>query len=194
MSESGIARHLYFLPKNGTGSKASEQEADSAGASMVMRVLEGEKGAFDDLYRKYSPMVHGIVLARAPRVEADDLVQEIFLTVFRKLDTLNDPSAVGGWIASIARRSIADSYRNATQSEEIPEELGAEPRPVNEAYEVLSAIRDLPEAYSETLVMRLVEGMTGPEIAEVTGLTHDSVRVNLHRGMKMLRKKLGIRS
>lgn len=139
-------------------------------------------------------MVHGIVLARAPRGEADDLVQEIFLTVFRKLDTLNDPSAVGGWIASIARRSVVDSYRSATHSEEITEELGAEPRPVNEAYEVLSAIRDLPEAYSETLVMRLVEGMTGPEIAEATGLTHDSVRVNLHRGMKMLRKKLGIRS
>ncbi|HUF03807.1 MAG TPA: sigma-70 family RNA polymerase sigma factor [Aridibacter sp.] len=194
MSESGIARHLFFLPKDGTGRKASENEAESDGASMVRRVLEGEKGAFDELYRKYSPMVHGIVLARAPRGEAEDLVQEIFLAVFRKLDTLNDPFAVGGWIASIARRSIADSYRNSAPSEEISEEPGAEPRPVNEAYEVLSAIKDLPEAYSETLVMRLVEGMTGPEIAEATGLTHDSVRVNLHRGMKMLRKKLGIGS
>ena len=51
-------------------------------------------------------------------------------------------------------------------------------------------IRSLPEAYRETLVLRLVEGMTGPEIAERTGLTPASVRVNLHRGMKMLREKL----
>ena len=42
----------------------------------------------------------------------------------------------------------------------------------------------------ETLVLRLVEGMTGPEIAERTGLTAASVRVNLHRGMKMLREQL----
>ena len=56
----------------------------------------------------------------------------------------------------------------------------------------IKAIRDLPEAYRETLVLRLVEGMSGPEIAERTGLTPASVRVNLHRGMKLLREKLGI--
>lgn len=139
-------------------------------------------------------MVHGIVLARAPGAEADDLVQEIFLTVFRKLGTLNDPMAVGGWIASIARHAVADHYRGSGREEALPDEPGCEARPVNEALEVLSVIRGLPEAYSETLVMRLVEGMTGPEIADATGLTHDSVRVNLHRGMKMLREKLGPRS
>ncbi len=50
-------------------------------------------------------------------------------------------------------------------------------------------MRELPEAYRDTLVMRFVEGMTGPEIAAHTGLTHGSVRVNLHRGMQMLREK-----
>jgi RNA polymerase sigma-70 factor, ECF subfamily len=56
---------------------------------------------------------------------------------------------------------------------------------------VLDIIKALPEAYRETLVLRLAEGMTGPEIAERTGLTPESVRVNLHRGMKMLRERLG---
>ena len=60
-----------------------------------------------------------------------------------------------------------------------------------EANEALALIRALPEAYRETLVLRLVEGMTGPEIAERTGLTAASVRVNLHRGMKLLRERLG---
>jgi hypothetical protein len=49
----------------------------------------------------------------------------------------------------------------------------------------------LPEAYREPLILRLVEGMTGPEIATRTGLTPGSVRVNLHRGMQMLRERLG---
>jgi len=49
----------------------------------------------------------------------------------------------------------------------------------------------LPEAYREIMILRLVEGMTGPEIARVTGLTADSVRVNLCRGMKLLRALFG---
>jgi RNA polymerase sigma-70 factor (ECF subfamily) len=56
---------------------------------------------------------------------------------------------------------------------------------------VLAAVRTLPEAYRETLMLRLVEGLSGPEIAEKTGMTSASVRVNLHRGMKQLREKLG---
>ena len=59
-----------------------------------------------------------------------------------------------------------------------------------EATEILEIIRSLPEAYRETLVLRLVEGMTGPEIAARTGLSHGSVRVNLHRGMQQLRERL----
>jgi len=194
MSESGIARHLYFLPKNGTGRKAASGHLAGQGSILVERIREGDQEAFDDLYRQYSPMVHGIVLARAPRNEADDLVQEIFLTVFRKIHTLNDPRAVGGWIASIARRCATDSHRGLAPTEELKRDPGAEEAHLSEAYEALSAIKSLPDAYSETLIMRLVEGMTGPEIAEATGMTHDSVRVNLHRGMKMLRKKLGIGS
>ena len=191
MSESGIARQLFFLPEREAERIYAPVGADSL---LVKRVLDGDQEAFNDLYRKYSPMVHGIVLARAPRYEADDLVQEVFLAVFRKLDTLSDANALGGWIASISRHCVADSYRKAKPAEEIPEEIAAEQTPVSEAREVLAAIKSLPAAYSETLAMRLVEGMTGPEIAELTGLTPDSVRVNLHRGMKMLRKKLQIGS
>jgi RNA polymerase sigma-70 factor (ECF subfamily) len=55
---------------------------------------------------------------------------------------------------------------------------------------VLAAIRALPEAYREPLILRLVEGMSGEEIAARTGLTPASVRVNLHRGMKRLRESL----
>jgi DNA-directed RNA polymerase specialized sigma24 family protein len=51
-------------------------------------------------------------------------------------------------------------------------------------------VKELPEAYRDTLLMRLVEGMTGAEIGERSGLTPASVRVNLHRGMKLLRERL----
>ncbi len=55
---------------------------------------------------------------------------------------------------------------------------------------MLALIRTLPNAYRETLVLRLVEGLTGPEISERTGMTPGSVRVNLSRGMAQLRPLL----
>lgn len=61
-----------------------------------------------------------------------------------------------------------------------------------QALEALAAIRSLPESYRETLLMRLVARMSGPEIAMRTGMTPGSVRVNLHRGMKLLRERLGV--
>jgi RNA polymerase sigma-70 factor (ECF subfamily) len=60
-----------------------------------------------------------------------------------------------------------------------------------EAAAVLDAIRLLPEAYRDTLMLRLVEGYSGPEIASLTGLTPGSVRVNLHRGFKLLKERMG---
>ncbi len=161
---------------------------------LVELAQSGDSKAFTMLYERYSRMVHGIILARVPRHEADDLVQDVFLFAFRKMSTLRDAAAFGGWIGMIARNRAMDFHRQKHDSEELTENtaesLTASPSHKAEALAALEAIKSLPEAYRETLLLRLVEGMTGPEIAEQTGLTPDSVRVNLHRGMKMLKEKL----
>jgi RNA polymerase sigma-70 factor (ECF subfamily) len=163
-------------------------------ASLVEAAREGDHDAFRRLYDLYAPMVHGILLARTPHSEVDDLVQDVFLTAFNRLNTLRDLEAFGGWIAMIARNRAMDFHRRSRLTEEITEEMAVEQNTGSdtEARKILEVIRNLPEAYSETLVLRLVEGMTGPEIAERTGLTPASVRVNLHRGMKLLREKLRV--
>ena len=85
-----------------------------------------------------------------------------------------------------------DFYRNSRETVEVTERMATTKPPTGTAREILGLIRRLPEAYRETLVLRFVEGMTGPEIAARTGLTPASVRVNLHRGMKLLRQKMGV--
>jgi len=168
----------------------------SEDAVLVRQAGAGDEVAFARLYERYGRLVHGLLLARAgagaSREDVDDLVQDVFLTAWRRLDTLRDPAAFGGWLTTIARSRAIDFHRRTQRAEPLPDHLAVADASAAalEAGGVLSAIRTLPEAYRDTLVLRLVEGLTGPEIAEQTGLTPASVRVNLHRGMKLLREKL----
>jgi RNA polymerase sigma-70 factor (ECF subfamily) len=175
-----------------TPAHAAEQTQEPAiEVVLVKAVLEGDRDGFARLYDRYAGLVHGILLARVPRIEVDDLVQDIFLHAFKKLHTLRDAAAFGPWIAMIARNRAVDFHRRSKETVEINDDLRGSDTHDSRAQEILELIRSLPEAYRETLVLRLVEGMTGPEIAARTGLTAASVRVNLHRGMKLLREQLG---
>ena len=174
----------------------AERLAREADAGRVGAAREGDRAAFGWLYERYFGMVHGILLARVPRTDVRDLVQDVFLTALRKLAALRDPRAFGGWLAQIARNRANDYHRRNENplQEELSEaqapERGKTALQSAEALAALRAIQELPDAYRETLMLRFVEGMTGPEIAARTGLTAGSVRVNLHRGMKMLRGRL----
>jgi len=177
-------------------SGAAERPAGAAArlgtmTATIRAVAAGDQDAFAQLYTDYVGMVHAIVLGRVPRRDVDDLVQDVFLTAYTRVAELRDPAAFGGWIAAIARNRATDHLRQSREQVELPEDLpGGDPIQA-ETFAVLEVVRKLPEAYRETLLMRLVEGMGGAEIAERSGLTPASVRVNLHRGMKLLREKLG---
>lgn len=193
MSEKEMTGNLFFLANRKTNAAApTAAEAVKREAILVERICAGEREAFDEFYKMFAPMIHGIVLARLPYSEADDIVQEVFIAAYKNLNTLRDRNSVGAWLAMIARNRAAEFYRSFKTTEELSEDLKSKDNSSAEANEILATIRSLPDAYRETLILRLVEGLTGNEIAAQTGLTPESVRVNLHRGMKMLRGKLGI--
>lgn len=164
--------------------------ADEA-AVRVIAAQRGDRAAFGELYRAYARMVHGILLSRIPASDVEDLVQEVFMLAMQRLGSLRDPAAFGGWIATIARTRAIDHLRRLPRTVELPDDLASRDPDRAEAVLVMAAIRRLPVAYRETLTLRLVEGMTGPEIAARTGLTEGSVRVNLHRGMRQLKSEIG---
>ena len=156
----------------------------------------GDEDAFAQLYRMFGRAVHGTLLARVAADDAPDLVQEVFLRAWSRLRDLRDDSAFGPWICAIARRHAATHYRHRRTFAPLPAGLAVseQTHAHAEAHAALAAIQQLPEAYRETLALRLVEGLSGPEIAAVTGLTPESVRVNLHRGFVLLRERLGVPS
>lgn len=157
---------------------------------LVQQAAGGNRAAFGELYSRYARVVHAVLLARVRCHEAEDLMQDVFLTAMSRLSQLRDGTSFAAWICTIARNRAYDFHRERSAADEIREHhLQSRPAPP-EAISAMETIRSLPEAYRETLMMRLVEGMTGPEIAHRTGLTHESVRVNLCRGMKMLRERI----
>ncbi len=167
---------------------------------LVRASQAGSRDAFGVLYERFAGYVHAILLVRLSSQDAPDLVQDIFLLAFERLRSLREPAAFAGWIATIARNRATDFLRRrptTVNEEDEPLDPPAHvvaPEVRLDASKALAVIRALPEAYRETLVLRLVEGLTGPEIAALTGLTPDSVRVNLHRGFKLLRERLGVAS
>jgi RNA polymerase sigma-70 factor, ECF subfamily len=192
-SESGVehvlelGRPTLTFPAVGSGGPGPRGEEL---AETLRKVAAGDQDAFGRLYADYSRMVHAILLGRVPRRDVDDLVQDVFLTAYTRVGALRSSDAFGGWLAAIARNRATDHLRRSRDDDELPDELPGGESVGAETFAVLEIVRKLPEAYRETLLMRLVEGMSGQEIADRTGLSAGSVRVNLHRGMKMLREKL----
>jgi RNA polymerase sigma-70 factor (ECF subfamily) len=171
---------------------ASAPGADDA--ALVRAAAAGDRRAFAAIYGRYARAVHGVLLARVPRADADDLTQEVFVAAMRKIGDLREPAAVGAWLTAAARNRAATWIRGRATTPRLvmadePSSHPSPPAALDPAL-VMEHIAALPEAYRETLVLRLVEGLTGPQIAAATGMTHGSVRVNLHKGMEMLRARL----
>ncbi len=163
-------------------------------ARCVREARAGSQAAFGQLYRRFLPLVHGILLGRHPPALVDEMAQECFANAFARLGQLQEDGHFGAWVAAIARR-VRRPPTPAQGPDDALERIAGDTTPPEDSVEaahVLRAIAALPEAYRETLLLRLAEGMSGPEIAALTGMTHASVRVNLHRGMARLREALGL--
>ena len=77
MSENEMTGNLFLFAKAKT---AEVSEKKRTGVELVERICKGDISAFDELYKIFAPLVHGILLARVPRNEVDDIVQEVFLS------------------------------------------------------------------------------------------------------------------
>lgn len=179
------ARPLVDTAARGSGAQDTTE--------LVIAARGGDRASFGVLYERYARLVHGVLLASAQRNDVQDLVQDVFFRALRQLHTLREPAAFGSWLATLARNEARMHHRSARPTEELTDSLAAPvvtPATLSTA-DVLHALRALPDRYREPLTLRLVEEMSGEEIAAQTGLTHGTVRVYLHHGIRLLREQLG---
>ena len=191
---------------------ASLEQADGAGerqaeAALVHAAQAGDASAISALLARYEGSIYrfGLRLCRDPE-DARDVLQETMLAAARGFPSYRGEAAVGTWLYTIARsfcikqrrgRVRADSLSSGTsagdEAHDIPDP-GAAPDEAAMDRELGGAVRrtidELSRPYREVLVLRDVEGLTAPEVAEALGIGVDAVKSRLHRARVAVREKL----
>ncbi|HLX10854.1 MAG TPA: sigma-70 family RNA polymerase sigma factor [Thermoanaerobaculia bacterium] len=175
---------------------------------LAQRHSRGDLRAFDEVYSRYAAMVYNLALRLAGDAdEAADLTQEIFLRIFRHLDSFSGRSALKTWIFRVALnhcRERLSRFRPQTQpiAEEPDDEAGAVrladpgrgPEELAVAADlgrqVARGLARLPAPFREAVVLRDLQGFSYEEIAAVLGVRTGTVRSRIARGREQLRQLL----
>src|SRR3954464_13389064 len=133
-------------------------------ADLVRAAQAGGGASVGQLYPNYVPVAPAILLGRLPPADCEDVAQNVFITAYTKLQSLREPAAFAGWVARSARNAAEDHRRKMNETVELEDAFITREtqREDAEAARALDAIRNLPETYRETLMMRLREGESGP--------------------------------
>ena len=174
--------------------------------ALIQRILVGDESAFASLVRKYQKQVHALAWRKIRDFHiAEDIVQETFLQVYRKLETLEDPTQFSRWLYQIADRlCIAWFRKNRIQTEPLEEtdisEVGTEAysRYIAAEHAKTSAEtqRDLVEKLlaklkgrdREVITLHYFEEMTSSEIGTFLGVSENTIKGRLHRARQRLKK------
>src|SRR5262245_62031114 len=107
----------------GSGSRREQFASEtSEDAASVAAARDGDRAAFGQLYERYARMVHGVLLAKIPPADVDDLVQDVFIRALSRLSTLRETASFGAWLAAIARNMANDYHRRSLPEEPLIED------------------------------------------------------------------------
>jgi RNA polymerase sigma-70 factor, ECF subfamily len=175
---------------------------------LIKKAKEGDLQAFQGLYDQFAKrLLNFSYKLLGNREEAEDVLQDTFTAVFRKLKSLKDEDRFEAWIFRIARNFIYLRYRTKTGehvSLESDEELENEPRGLeaqgkspeeaalaDELKDVIGrVVRDLPDKYRDVFVLSAIMGFSYQDIADITDKTVPSVKTDIHRARLEVRDKI----
>jgi RNA polymerase sigma-70 factor (ECF subfamily) len=176
---------------------------DGAVPELLGRAGRGDREAFAEVYRRFSPRVFGLCLhLLGSRPDAEDATSEVFLKVRAAVDRYDRSVPFGAWATSIATNHCIDRLRRRSREArlfdpELPEDTpaaGCSPLEEMMAEEargaLLRALAALPDRYRVPLVLRYHAELTYADIASQLGLAREAVAVNLFRAKQRLRREL----
>jgi len=190
-----------------TGARpASDSGGREAEAALVERCRRGELGAFEELYRAHAGRLYSLAVRMlGNHADAEDLLQDIFLSAHRKLDGFRGDSALGTWLYRLAMNQILDHVRSrAGRAGQVTDGLddasmladAAGHRLADRAIDRIDlerALDELPDGCRAAFLLHDVEGLEHREVSEVLGIAEGTSKSQVHKARLRLRALLSER-
>jgi RNA polymerase sigma-70 factor, ECF subfamily len=183
-----------------------------ATSQLIKRALEGDADAFAAIFDAHKARVHSLCLGMTNNTaEAEDLTQDAFMQVFRKLSTFRGDSAFSTWLYRVAFNTVLMHFRRRTFKEfslDEPVCNGKDDKPIRREFgtrdlnlagsvdriALTRAIQELPDGYRTVFLLHEVEGFEHQEIAELLGCSSGNSKSQLHKAKLKIRELLGYRT
>ena len=169
-------------------------------ADLVRRCQAGDSDAFEALYRQHSPRIYSLACRMTgSRQEGEDLLQEIFLQVHRKLDSFRGDATLGTWLYRLAMNHCLDFVRSRQArmkavTEALEEDGSREPAAPRETpvarLDLERAVQQLPDGYRAAFVLHDIEGLDHKQIANMLGISEGTSRSQVFKARMKLRALL----
>jgi len=152
----------------------------------------------EKIWEEFHPRIKQFILKRIPdEHNAEDILQEVFLKIHARIDTLRDEEKLQSWMYQIARNVIADYYRQHKATVALSEALLLPEEPVVDddvVKDLLPGVRrmvdSLPDEYRQALLLTEYEGLTQRELAERLGLSLSGAKSRVQRAREKLKAML----
>ncbi|HLF28370.1 MAG TPA: RNA polymerase sigma factor SigZ [Anaerolineae bacterium] len=151
----------------------------------------------EDIWNEFSQRLRGFIANRiTDPADAEDILQDVFVKLHTRIDTLRNEDRLTPWLYQIARNTIIDFYRAQPRAVPMPETLAIEDEPAESdaasriASSLTSMLECLPDKYRQALVLSEFEGQTQQQVAEQLGLSLSGAKSRVQRGREMLREAL----
>jgi RNA polymerase sigma-70 factor (ECF subfamily) len=167
--------------------------------ALAERCRTGAPGAFEELYRAHAPRLFGLACRMVGRTEAEDLLQDIFLTAHRKLGLYKGESSLGTWLFRLATNQCLDYLRSrGARLSQLTETLDDDPvsvgagtmRSAVDRLDLERGLATLPPGCRTVFVLHDVEGLEHREIGELLGISDGTSKSQLHKARCRLRAAL----
>lgn len=166
---------------------------------LLRRVAAGDAAAFEQLYERHkTPLANFLFRMSWDRARAEELLQDVFMNLWRTASRFEARSAVSTYLYTMARNAYlndARKSRHRKEAEKAPDRAAApedevDPDRAEQAAKVKAALEELPEDEREAVVLAHYQGMPYQQIAEVQGVPIGTVKSRVHRGLQRLKEKL----
>lgn len=168
---------------------------------------KGNQLAQMEVYNRYQGAMYNIALRIVKdTAEAEDIMQEAFLTAFQKLDSFKGSATFGAWLKRIVINKSIEAYKKSKRFvpyddsphqedvEDLVEAQSQSDDTSQQAAAVLSCMQQLHQSYSQVLTLHLIEGYDYEELCELLGISYANCRTLISRAKQSLRKQLTLAS